>query len=328
MGGGGFLQRWSNATRGPRRQQFFPQPNQRRNGVSSQIGNLPGSWGQGGSFSNNPSPRPPSPQPPAPTSQPVAPPPSWGPNNGQSQVPYASNLENNLPLAQGSQRPFANPTSISSMITSLLYQSRQDPQDYWSNIFGIGRSSNQTYSGGTSGGTSSPYGNYSGGQPQTNQDRYPQGVNPWGYGEGSNYGDMGGASQQSIMSQSATQALQLSDAYFAPKRLELAYQLGDMETDMQRLAVNLGRQVDDPVLQAKLYKEAMQQVRTMDSDQNSFALQMTDQKSKEALQNQQFYDQLALEERKTQLQDDQFYASLKLQNKQLNMSQQTGATGG
>lgn len=122
-----------------------------------------------------------------------------------------------------------------------------------------------------------------------------------------------------MMSQSSFDALRLADAYFAPKRLELAYQLGDMETDMKRLAVNLGRQIDDPILQAKLYKEAMKQVRTLDSDQNSFALQMLEQRRKEEVQNRQFYDQLALEADKVQQQDDQFYASLSLQRQQVNL---------
>src|SRR5688572_33172581 len=89
------------------------------------------------------------------------------------------------------------------------------------------------------------------------------------------------------MRQASYDALQLADAYFAPKRLELAYQLGDMETDMRRLAVNLGRQVDDPILQAKLYKEAMKQVRVVESDQNSFAIQMLEQRRKEQIQNNQ-----------------------------------------
>lgn len=128
------------------------------------------------------------------------------------------------------------------------------------------------------------------------------------------------------MSNSAIDALRLADAYFAPKRLELAYQLGDMETDMKRLAVNLGRQVDDPVLQAKLYKEAMKSIRTLDSDQNSFAIQMLEQRRKEEIQNRQFYDQLALEKSKMQQQDDQFYASLELQRRQVNLqSQQVNA---
>ena len=138
---------------------------------------------------------------------------------------------------------------------------------------------------------------------------------------GSQYGDTTTGGGSSAMTQSAMDALSLADAYFSPKRLELAYELGDMETDMRRLAVNLGRQVDDPILQAKLYKEAMRSVRTLDSEQNSFALQMVESRRKEEIQNKQFYDQLALEERKTALQDEQFYASLALQRKKLSLEE-------
>jgi hypothetical protein len=193
------------------------------------------------------------------------------------------------------------PTSISSTITQELYQSRQDPLDVWGSIFGRqggSRSSNQSFSGGTG------VGSFSGSGGRDNRGTGAAG---------------GQGSQDSMMSQSSFDALRLADAYFAPKRLELAYQLGDMETDMKRLAVNLGRQIDDPILQAKLYKEAMKQVRTLDSDQNSFALQMLEQRRKEEVQNRQFYDQLALEADKVQQQDDQFYASLSLQRQQVNL---------
>jgi len=162
--------------------------------------------------------------------------------------------------------------------------------DVWNNFFGNKRSSNPTYSGGTTG------------------------KNPWGYDKGASSGSTGAS--QGNLSQAAMQSLQLADAYFSPKRLELAYELGDMETDMRRLSVNLGRQVDDPILQAKLYKEAMRSIRTLDSEQNSFAIQMVEQRRKEELQNSQFYDQLALEERKTTMQDDQFYSNLSLQRDQ------------
>jgi len=134
---------------------------------------------------------------------------------------------------------------------------------------------------------------------------------------GGAYGGMGYGS----MSQSTTDALSLADAYFAPKRLNLAYQLGDMETDMRRLAVNLGRQVDDPILQAKLYKEAMMNVRTLDSEQNQFAINMTEQRRKEDIQNQQFYAQLDMEYQKMEQQSEQFYDQLDQQDSQFRRSQ-------
>lgn len=267
--------------------------------------------GNGSSFQYN---KPPTaPKPPQPPGQGQPPQQGGGQQQGGGGVPYFSNLENNLPLPQGWQRQYAQPTSISSTITSLLYQSRRDPADVWGSLLGGNRTQNQSYGGGTS------YGGYQGSSTTDNR------------GTGASGGSSSSSSSSSgSMMQSTYDALQLADAYFAPKRLELAYQLGDMETDMKRLAVNLGRQVDDPILQAKLYKEAMKGVRTLDSDQNSFALQMVEQRRKEDTQNKQFYDQLNLEMDKMKQQDDQFYASLELQRRQVNLQAQqvNQATGG
>lgn len=117
-------------------------------------------------------------------------------------------------------------------------------------------------------------------------------------------------------------ALMLADAYFSPKRLELAYELEQMDTDMRRLSVNMGRQIDDPILQAKLYKEAMRQTRTLDNEQNVFALQMVDQRRKEEMANRQFYDQLALEADKVRASSQQFFANLNLQRGQVELANQ------
>ena len=312
--GGGFLQRWydANAPRGSRYGSTNPrhmygtdhdrsQRVRRHNGYGGGIGDYRPKGGPewkptpGAGFSYQGNPQPPG--------QPSGQPNQSGGNQSQSSNPfqagYYSNLENGLPLPQGWQTPWSMPTSVSSLITNLLYTSRQDPLDVWGSVMGGSRSSNKTYSGGTS------YGSYGGQSGYDNR--------------GTGYGSSSANSSNSLMSQSSYDALALADAYFAPKRLELAYQLGDMETDMKRLAVNLGRQIDDPILQAKLYKEAMKSVRTLDADQNSFALQMLEQRRKEEVQNQQFYAQLALEADKMQQQDDQFYASLELQRRQVSL---------
>jgi hypothetical protein len=316
----------------------------------------PGSRNEQGSFSHyyqpqnptrpgnqNPAPRPPGQGAPMP----------GGP--GQGQVPYFSNLENNLPLPQGWHTSTAMPSTVSSLITSMLYQSRQAPVDYWSQMFGGGqrnmyggynpygqrgggRNGRGSSRGGSRGGSRSGYGSYGsygrGGQQQgyggmygafTNSNIY-SGPNPWGSGKGAKVGDYGVASDPNYLTQGTYDALALADAYFAPKRLQLAYELGDMEVDMRRLAVNLGRQIDDPILQAKLYKEAMRTVRTIDSEQNQFAIQMVEQRRKEEIQNRQFYDQLALEERKVKLQNEQFQDQLSLQRQQLSMAS-AGAGG-
>lgn len=141
--------------------------------------------------------------------------------------------------------------------------------------------------------------------------------NPWHRLEGG-YNNRYGPSQQ-YMGQATMEALSLANAYFAPQRMELAYELGDMETDMRRLAVNLGRQTDDPVLQAKLYKEAMRATRTLDVQQNTFAFQMSEQRRREELQNFQFYDQLAQEEAKLKLQNRQFYDELEIRRRYFNL---------
>jgi hypothetical protein len=141
----------------------------------------------------------------------------------------------------------------------------------------------------------------------------PGGIyNPWSEGEGGQ-ANVYGPSQAS-MTQSTMEAMALANAYFAPQRMELAYQLGDMETDMRRLAVNLGRQVDDPVLQAKLYKEGMKAVRTMDIQQNTLAFQMSEQRRREELQNFQFYDSMAQQEYNLRLQNQQFMQKMELDN--------------
>lgn len=141
--------------------------------------------------------------------------------------------------------------------------------------------------------------------------------NPWAYGEGGEYNMMGPSSAR--MGQATMEAMALANAYFAPQRAELAYELGDMETDMRRLSANLGRQVDDPVLQAKLYKEASRAVRTLDIQQNTYAFQMADARRKEELSNWQFYDQLAQNEHQMRLANYQFMKTLDLQYSQYNL---------
>lgn len=155
--------------------------------------------------------------------------------------------------------------------------------------------------------------------------------NPWSFGRGGGGGPAGsgydtqayGPSQQH-MSQATMEAMNLANNYFAPQRLELAYELGDMETDMRRLAANLGRQVDDPTLQAKLYKEAMRSVRVLDVQQNTLALQMADQRRREELQNFQYYDQLAQEEWKLNLANRQFYEDLGLRSAYFDLQNSIG----
>lgn len=142
--------------------------------------------------------------------------------------------------------------------------------------------------------------------------------NPWSSGEGGTFNAYGVSPQ--YLAGATMESMALANAYFAPQRMELAYQLGDMETDMRRLAVNLGRQVDDPVLQAKLYKDAAQAVRTMDVQQNTLAMQMADQRRKEEIQNFQFYDQLAQQEYQLRLANRQYYDRLNLDRNTYNLS--------
>lgn len=142
--------------------------------------------------------------------------------------------------------------------------------------------------------------------------------NPWGRMEGASQNRFGPSSD--TMGKATMEAMAMANAYFAPQRAELAYELGDMETDMRRLAVNLGRQVDDPVLQAKLYKDGMRSVRTLDVQQNTFAFQLADARRKEENANFQFYDQLAQEEARMKLANRQFFESLDLQKNQYNLN--------
>lgn len=155
--------------------------------------------------------------------------------------------------------------------------------------------------------------------------------NPWGYGLGAGGVDASGkpinatmGPSPGVMANATMQAMALANSYFAPQRLELAYQLGDMETDMRRMAVNLGRQTDDPVLQAKLFKEANQATRTLDTQQNTFAFQMAEQRRQEEQQNWQFYSSLAQEEYKFSNQLDLAQRTFNLQRYQV-MNSPSGA---
>lgn len=267
-------------------------------------------------------------------------------------TPYNMNTENSLPLAQGWQTPTAQPSSISSIISNLLYQSQAKPANYWNSYLG-GRwvlpsaytveepaspQGNQKYVTGSTIRIGGKYwkilGPASSVKAVKGKTKHFHGNDGVKYrielgpnkgktpiaAPGSTSADPKKGTVQPApvyvgaqMSQASLQALQLADAYFSPKRLELAYQLEQMDTDMRRLAVNLGRQVDDPILQARLYKEAMKQTRQMDTDQQTFGLQMVEQRRKEEMQNSQFYAQLGLESQKTALQNTQFYQTLGLE---------------
>lgn len=313
------------------------------------------------------------------------------------------NLENDEELAQGSQHPWAQPTSISSTITGLLRQAQNASPNYWSqwaegkggqyaldtrgsSSFGVdmrwdpnapGAAQNlamsnpmgafgvntvfqspqainqaSTNPGWTPFGANSP--GFMPADPPTTPPTTPPPAtdpnappvydttgpivpgdinppnsnvfNPWARGEGGNASSYGpGYSPDpnnplaQYMNRATMESMSLANAYFAPQRMELAYELGDMETDMRRLAVNLGRQVDDPVLQAKLYKEAMRATRTLDVQQNTFAFQMSEQRRREELQNFQFYDQLAQEEYRLRLANRQFYERLELDRRYYNL---------
>lgn len=325
---------------------------------------------------------------------------------GQSNLPpWAKpgfNTENNLPYAQGSSNEFAQPTAISSMISSLLGQANSDPMDFWKvwsqdkgdtslsaamnnsmGAFGVNTTYNgntgvvppgtpnsqvpgappavppkppatynrdtkykvgdtytrdgrtytvkkvsssgrvldytRTRTGTTTGTTGNTTGSGTVNNPTSGMGSLPANpvYNPWSKGEGGDYNRHGPTGQQLV--QPTMEAMALANAYFAPQRMELAYELGDMETDMRRLAVNMGRQVDDPILQAKLYKEANRAVRTLDVQQNTFAFQMVEQRRKEETQNAQFYDNLAQNEHKLMLANQQFYDDLELRAKQLQL---------
>lgn len=316
---------------------------------------------------------------------PLPPPPTDDPNSfppGTFKPRLKLNLENDEELAQGSQHPWAQPTSISSTITGLLRQAQNAAPNYWdqwaldkggqyaldsrnSSSFGVDlrwtpdapQAASQLAASNPMGGfgVSSVFGSQAmaafnglpadppttpppGGNQQTpptettppnyptggpivpddiNPDRPPGVYNPWSRGEGGETNAYGPNPQ--YMADATLQAMSLANAYFAPQRMELAYELGDMETDMRRLAVNLGRQVDDPVLQAKLYKEAMRATRTLDVQQNTFAFQMAEQRRREELQNFQFYDQLGQEEYRLRLANRQFYERLELDRRYYNL---------
>ncbi len=283
------------------------------------------------------------------------------------------NLDNESGLAQGSHTQWAQPTSISSLITGLLRES-QTPQNYWQ-TFGTNNDGqvalNQRSSSAFGYDVSytpnakvynpnvqeesmignNPYGAF--GTQQVMQEETPatttgtgSGVddidytaptagdaaaglgptgsvyNPWAFGQGGDTNSYGPNSQ--YMAQAQMEAMGLANQYFAPQRMELAYELGDMETDMRRLAANLGRQVDDPTLQAKLYKEAMRSVRTLDVQQNTLALQMADQRRKEELQNFQYYDALSQQEYQLRWANQQFYDNLGLQSAYFDLQNSIG----
>lgn len=300
----------------------------------------------------------------------------------QFTAPYG-NTENSLPLPQGSQTPYALPSSISSMITGLLYDSRAKPTNYWQQFFSGSTTpapysppstspipTTQPPSSSTSTTTSNKYA--TGGTIKLSSGKYYTVLGlasavPSGYGgqttythtgsDGKKYrialGPNSGKTSVTAPSSGTTtptlpgyqgtggttplpntyqyanpmqgytmQALQIADSYFSPKRLELAYELEQMDTDMRRLAVNLGRQIDDPILQAKLYKEAMKQTRQLDNDQSVFALQMVEQRRKEEMANRQFYDSLSLEADKVKAASQQFFASLNLSRGQTELANQ------
>ncbi|UOF79073.1 hypothetical protein [Caudoviricetes sp.] len=316
-------------------------------------------------------------------------------------TPTSYNTENSLALPQGSQTSTALPSSISSIITSLLYQSSKKPSNYWSGFFTSSTptttaapsntaasfsapitsgnvtnygdrdhtnttTSTSRISGGTSSRTTNTNNYTTGGTIKLSDGKYytvlglasevGSGANgqktytttgsdgkkyriTLGPNSGrtpvtaptntnTNTGGTGGVTANPVynignpMQAYTLQALQIADAYFSPKRLELAYELEQMDVDMRRLAVNLGRQIDDPILQAKLYKEAMQQTRQLDNDQSVFALQMVEQRRSEEMANRQFYDQLALEGEKVKAASEQFFASLNLQRGQTEYANQ------
>ena len=287
------------------------------------------------------------------------------------------NLENDSELAQGYHHDWAQTTSVSHLITSLLRESQQTPTDYWStwaqnsdgqvnvtqrpsSTYGYdvsytpnaatgGNLQEETMIGnnpygafGTNqimqeeAGTTTDGGTVEGGGSGVQDIDYTPGqaappdmggptnsfYNPWAFGKGGDNNAYGPNSQ--YMANAQMEAMQLANQYFAPQRMELAYELGDMETDMRRLAVNLGRQVDDPTLQAKLYKEAMRAVRTLDVQQNTLALQMADQRRKEELQNWQYYDALGQEEWKLALANRQFYEDLGLRSAYFDLANSIG----
>lgn len=255
------------------------------------------------------------------------------------------NLENDSELAQGQHHQWAQSTSVSSLITSQLRQAQNSAVDYWDQW-----SKDKTGQTNISTRDSSPFGvdvSYTSGATSQLSNENPMGAfgtnavmdpewqnqevdnsdldtsavtanasaavyNPWSEGEGGQANAYGPSSD--VMAQSTLEAMALANAYFAPQRMELAYALGDMETDMRRLAVNLGRQVDDPVLQAKLYKEGMRAVRTLDVQQNTLAFQMAEQRRREELSNFQFYDSLAQQEYNIRKTNEQFYQRLDLDN--------------
>lgn len=292
-------------------------------------------------------------------------------SSGRPQLsPMQLNIENDSALPQGSHTKWAQPSSVSSLITGLLRESQTSSTDYWNEW---SKSKNGTVQVGSQ--SSSPFGNVvnytsnsqmaqnqplgafgtsmvmnnygddgefsedqltsvpnpndpaynpatdpnsdlgmnsqpmdTSGFPDPYQDSTQAGppgqYNPWGFMGGAESNQYGPSQDQ--MAQSTMEAMSLANAYFSPQRMELAYQLGDMETDMRRLAVNLGRQVDDPILQAKLYKDAQRAVRTLDVQQNTFAYQMAEQRRREDTQNFQFYDQLAQEELRLRMANEQF----------------------
>lgn len=279
------------------------------------------------------------------------------------------NLENDSGAAHGYHHPWAQTSSVSSLISGLLRQSQTSGQDYM-NTWAANKSGTLSMGGGESSnwginptytpsslsasqpmgafGTNTVMNNNSlAGLPEEEEEAAPDeagnagdisgdkydltqgsdpldavsgesGVyNPWSRIEGGEYNQYG--PNQGHLAQSTMEAMALANAYFAPQRLEMAYQLGEMETDMRRLAANLGREGDDPTLQAMLYKESMRAVRALDVQQNTMAFQMSDARRREEIQNFQFYDQLAQQEAQLKLANRQFYENLDLQKRYYNL---------
>lgn len=81
-------------------------------------------------------------------------------------------------------------------------------------------------------------------------------------------GAQGGPSKQNIL-----QGQKFAQQIFAPQQQALQQQFQQAETDTSRLAARLGRQVDDPILRAKLAQAQGQQVGQLQAQQGAFAAQ-------------------------------------------------------
>lgn len=134
--------------------------------------------------------------------------------------------------------------------------------------------------------------------------------------------------------QDVTQSGQFAQQVFAPQQLAMQQQFQDQGTNAARQAAQLGRNVSDPILQAKLAQEQTRQSSMLNSQMGSFAAQQAQQlpfqrlnlgsqlmQAKSSLANQAFANRQALLQLGQAVQGQQ-------QNFRVNTASRTETSGG